>query len=721
MSDEGSQLDLEKFTDDSSSYIFHTSSMAKRAIEDDFPFEELSKIAKRESWRKEIYRPPYYLHKWWGRRLGSIFRALIIGGSVPNTEDILELFYQPVRLPDTTIYDPMMGSGVTVGESVKLGAKTIGRDINPVAVQTAKSALMEVSKEKVNGEFKKIENDVSDEIKTWYKSKINGETVDVLYYFWVKTISCPECGFDVDLFKNRIFSKHAYPNKHPEAKALCPTCGSINDVLNSDEVTKCDACDTEYNPQEGPARRTRATCPECEHDFRIIDAIQSQEEPPNHRMYAKMVLTDDDEKKYKEITEYDKELYEETSSKLDELDLPIPQVRINSGNNTDQIINYNYRYWDQLFNQRQLLVLGLLAQRIGEISDPQLRELFTTFLSGVIEFNSMLCSFKGEGTGAVRHTFSHHTFKPEKTPLEANLWGTPKSSGSFSTLFKSRLMRAIEYKNEPFELALDADNSSEKIFGINQNLNKNIVSSYSKFKNDSDCVYLSAGDSSSTDIATDSVNLVITDPPFFDNVHYSELADFFFVWQNAIHGNDSTDTTRSDKEVQQTNADEFSSNLSTVFNECQRVLQDDGLLIFTYHHSRSEGWYSILRALRKSGFYIQTIYPIKSEMSVGVPKSQAESPINVDIIFVCRSFTENILCEKSDVDDIDKCISESKEMVNRFDKANIDLSLNDIRAIMIANLLIGYSKVSNLKEGINDLRESQSLIENKAEVMFNSL
>ena len=52
-----------------------------------------------------------------------------------------------------------------------------------------------------------------------------------------------------------------------------------------------------------------------------------------------------------------------------------------------------------------------------------------TLFSGVLEFNNMFASYKGEGTGAVRHMFSHHILKPERTPIEANVWGTPKSSG----------------------------------------------------------------------------------------------------------------------------------------------------------------------------------------------------------------------------------------------------------------------------------------------------
>ena len=52
----------------------------------------------------------------------------------------------------------------------------------------------------------------------------------------------------------------------------------------------------------------------------------------------------------------------------------------------------------------------------------------------------------------MRHMFSHHILKPERTPLEANLWAPPKSSGAFSTLFRSRILRVLDYQESPFEV-----------------------------------------------------------------------------------------------------------------------------------------------------------------------------------------------------------------------------------------------------------------------------
>lgn len=124
------------------------------ALEDGFPFEDLAPVAEIESWRKEVSRPIYHTHKWWAQRLGSVFRAIIIASTSPKNAHVMDLFYSKTRIPNKVIFDPFMGSGTTVGESLKLGARAIGRDINPVAYFVVKNALKEIDKDKVVRVFK---------------------------------------------------------------------------------------------------------------------------------------------------------------------------------------------------------------------------------------------------------------------------------------------------------------------------------------------------------------------------------------------------------------------------------------------------------------------------------------------------------------------------------------------------------------------------------------
>jgi putative DNA methylase len=93
------------------------------ALEGDFPIVEISRIAEQESWRKEINRPLYHIHKWWATRLGSVFRAITLAALSPRATPVWESFYTRHHFAGKIVLDPFMGSGTTLGEALKLGAK----------------------------------------------------------------------------------------------------------------------------------------------------------------------------------------------------------------------------------------------------------------------------------------------------------------------------------------------------------------------------------------------------------------------------------------------------------------------------------------------------------------------------------------------------------------------------------------------------------------------
>ncbi len=696
------------------------------ALEDeDFPFDMISEVAEAESWRKEINRPPYHIHKWWARRLGTVFRAILLGVLSPAGVDIMARFYQSARFKNVVVFDPFMGSGTTVGEALKLGARAIGRDINPVAHFLVKNALALHDRNAVLETFREIKRDVAQKIKSYYKTELeNSTSADVLYFFWVKQVVCPECGSAVDLFSSRMFARHTYPKKYPTAHCTCPNCGEVNSCrYDATEVT-CRVCSTLFDPQEGPACGQKATCPDCSHSFPIAKTIREDDRPPKHRMYAKIVLTPDGGKVYATTTEADQRLYDEAKEDLAKRKEAYPKVRIRTGCNTNQALGYNYRYWHEMFNDRQLLCLSILAERIREVREPTLRDLFTCLFSGALEFNNMFASYKGEGTGAVRHMFAHHILKPERIPLEANLWGTPKSSGSFLTMFEGRITRALDYAADPFELRVCRDKSqrrTEKVYGLSRSLGFDIASDLPSFEEGRQ-VYLSCGDSSRTDLRSGSVDVVITDPPFFDNVHYSQLADFFHVWQCHILGSTGIQdsmTTRRDAEVQHGDADTFSERLSNVWAEVHRVLNDDGVLAFTYHHSRNEGWRSVLHALMISKFRISAVVPIKSEMSVAMPKLRAKEPIDIDMIIVCRK-RSNLTLITWDERCWASVHSKATVQLQRLRHSGRFPSRNDVRIVVMAQLIAHLSRLSNVDSALERLDVFSPRIEQLIEILHGS-
>ena len=682
----------------------------RRVVEDGFPFEWVSEVAEIESWRKELYRPIYHMHKWWAQRLGSVFRAAIIAAAAPKGSSVMDLFYEPVRLPGLVVFDPFMGSGTTVGEAQKLGCTVIGRDINPVAHRAVRVALGEISRAEVHAQYRRVEASAGREIRRLYQSTDgDGQPCEVLYFFWVKFLPCPQCGEDVDLFSSYIIASHANKARHPQARALCPDCGALP-VCRYDATSVSCSCGLTFNPRNGLARRTTAVCGGCAHEFPIARTAAGAGGPPGHRLYAKLVLRADGIKEYLPATMEDVQAFAAARKRLKEVNPPIPSTPIEDGHNTKQILNYGYRYWHELFNARQLLALTTLATSIRDLPDGGARDALSLLFSGVLEFNNMFASYKGEGTGAVRHMFAHHILKPERTPIEANLWGTSKSSGAFSTLYKSRLLRALAYREAPFEIAVEYKGkrkAGRKVFGASSPMGGGVLDGLPKRALETGATYISCGDSAKTDLADQSVDLVVTDPPFFDNVHYSELADFFFAWQQTYFFQGvGRHTTRRAEEVQDTDVRMFAKKLRMVFTECNRVLRDRGLMVFSYHHSKESGWTALAEAVVGAGFSIIQSQPVKSEMSVAAPKSQAKQPINLDMLIVCRKRQMDRRERKTESAAFAASQETGVDQVRRFNAVGRKLSRNDVRVVLLSQLLVELCA----DRSIDDVRMSLDML-----------
>ena len=658
-----------------------------RIIETDlFPFDFISRLAERESWRKEIHRPIYHLHKWWAKRLGSVFRGILLGTILAEDCDFAEEFYKTHKISGLTVFDPFMGSGTTIGEAHKLGFTALGRDINPVAVESVRTALGPMDRGALESAFEELSRDVGERIQGIYRSKDStGRICDVLYFFWVMQVPCVDCRKPVDLFPSWVIARNAYPQRKPEIQILCPSCGDIFPGLYGRKSAICRSCTFKFNPEDGTAKGAKATCSQCHRTFTILDAVQSLRSRPDFRLYGKLVLTRDGMKEYLPAGTEDQKAYRECVERLrrdnEQGAIVLPTLPLEDGHNTRQAMSYKFATWQDFFNDRQLLGLSWLHRAISDIKDTPTRSALLTLFSGVLEFNNLFASYKGEGTGAVRHMFAHHILKPERTPIEANVWGTLKSSGSFSGLFRTRLLRAIEYRLNPTEVNGVTGNGRlcAPPFSGQIDAGWPIEGRFSDR-----AIYLSCGDSADTGLPDGSIDLVVTDPPFFDNVHYSELADFFYAWQQLTPlGSNLPTTTRNSLEVQDADAATFAAKLKGVFQECGRILKDRGLLVFTYHHSRDEGWQALAEAILGAGFIVVNSQPVKGEMSVAVPKSQAKEPIQLDIVIVCkkRALSEVMIASPEEAEEV------ARKKMDRLHAAGFNLSRNDQKIVLLGQLL----------------------------------
>jgi putative DNA methylase len=683
-----------------------------RAIEHGFPIVPISKLAERESWRKELGRPLYHIHKWWATRLGSVFRAIVLGALSDADSNIWGEFYQKHDFRDRVVLDPFMGSGTTLGEALKLGCSVVGCDINPVSTFLVRQALTPVSEEALRAAFKELEASVSGEIKRYYTTddRETGKPIPVLYAFWVKEVVTPQ-GERIPLFSSYIFSRDAYPKKRPRAQLLCPSCWHVFEGRYDDDAATCPQCAHAYNPQKGPAAGQTVTGKGGD-QHRIKGLLPSDGSPPSERLYALMALRETGEKVYLTPTESDFALYREATARLATEDLPLPTTEVRPGHNTNQARGYGFTKWADFFNDRQKLCLGLLLREIQLIENVAVREQMLCLFSSTLEFNNRFCSFKGEGTGAVRHMFSHHILKPERTPLESSVWGGSRCSGTFATLFESRLLPAKRYLDAPFELGtqseLFATESSGKAAKViaSDPIAPEIVSEWSADRATQKALILN-GDSSRLPIPDKSIDAVITDPPYFDFIHYSELSDFFYAWLSPVlsdrypffEGGDSG----AAGEVQHKEAASFARLLGGVLKESARVLKDDGVLAFSFHHSRSEGWGAIYEALVHAGLTVVASHPLHAELRAASPKSAAKDPISLDAILVCRKATTIAPIVWSEA----QILSRVQDRARELRAGGLYLSQADLFVIAAGELLTvsnGFN-AAQFRERLDSLRE----------------
>ncbi len=145
------------------------------------------------------------------------------------------------------------------------------------------------------------------------------------------------------------------------------------------------------------------------------------------------------------------------------------------------------------------------------------------------------------------------------------------------------------------------------------------------------------GSSAKLNIPSLSVDHVVTDPPYFDSVQYSDLAAFFRVWLRhllpaEVNWDYSTDAAAVNQHSDSNS--QYEAVLSEIFKECHRIIKNDnGRLIFTFHHWNPKGWAALTIALKKAHFTLINRYVIHAENQSSVHISNQNALVH-DVILV---------------------------------------------------------------------------------------
>ncbi len=142
---------------------------------------------------------------------------------------------------------------------------------------------------------------------------------------------------------------------------------------------------------------------------------------------------------------------------------------------------------------------------------------------------------------------------------------------------------------------------------------------------------------------------VFTDPPYYDNINYAELSDFFYVWLKRSIGDlypdlFSTPLTPKSKEIVSNpirhNGAEaakkfFEENLKKAFQEISRVLKPNGIATIIYTHKSTSGWETLINSLLDSDLIPTASWPIDTEMKSRL-LAKGNAALASSIYFVCR-------------------------------------------------------------------------------------
>jgi putative DNA methylase len=628
-----------------------------------------------------------------------------------NSEDIeraRELILKQYGRPPRVL-DPFAGGGSIPLEALRLGCETYASDYNPVAVFIEKATLewpqkfgieVELPREMVEGDDNSakqlalgesgdkvkvnllaylvekwahiILEKVRAEIGHFYPAESaeglvgKREITEVegwipMGYLWARTIPCqnPACGAEIPLIKQYWLAK-----KKDKRIAYRPVVDTKNKRADFELLESADAIEAAgFDPDEGTAHRGDARCLVCEQVTKAKDVRRlAREGQMGQRMMAVMLHHPDDVgKKYRLAKVEDERIYAGAAACLKEklaewpyLEGPLPEEELPPDGTLGFRVNkYGMLQWKMLFNARQKLALvtfleqikdsynrvradceailtagmsadcaddtgknGEFVKSVGISADELMRAVVGCLgivLGNMLDLNNRLCAWEPVAE-AVRHLFARQAIPMSWDYGEVNPLGSSSGSLELSAYQLHKLL------TKPiFQICVDGEAQAQ-----------NASATALPFSDD----YLDA---------------LLTDPPYYDNVPYAALADFFYVWLKRAVGEHFPElfatpvVPKSGEAIMEPTRHEnseaakafFERLLSESFGEMERVLKPGGVAVIVYAHKTTAGWETVLNALVEAGLVVTASWPIHTE-SKGRLRARASAALASSIYMVCR-------------------------------------------------------------------------------------
>ena len=633
----------------------------KRFIEETFPVKEVSEESAREKSMRHGHIST--LHIWWARRPLASSRATAYAALTPspgNTDEwsrkrdfigdlskwknslnphLVERARQDILDANggvpPKVLDPFGGGGSIPLEALRLGCETYSSDLNPVAVLIQKCTLEYPQKygrstEKPDDGVLSgmaIKNPLLEDVKRWgawtlaeakkelerfYPQERDGSIP--VGWIWARTIPCqsPSCGAEIPLMRQFWLAK-----KTKKKVALYPYVedGRVEFKIVGDGY---EPMPDDFDPTNGTVSRAVAVCPVC---GSAVEAKMTrklfQDGSAGQQMVALVTHKPGTTgKRYRVATDADLAVFQSAEAylagKREKLTLewgmdavpdePTPEGKGSGAERAFSVRNYGMNTWGDLFNARQKLALitfveqvkAVYQKMVAEGVDEECVKAVVSYLALGVDmtaaFGNTLARWENSSE-AIKQLYSRQALPMLWDYAEVNSFSG--SSGSFETGWKYYL-KVIEYCSRSSSTPADVTQSSA-----------------TNLPHPDNCF-----------------DAVFTDPPYYDNVPYSYLSDFFYVWLKRMLADVypelfSTPLTPKRNEIVayshgaggfEEGKRFFEESLKLSFQEIHRVLKPNGVAIIVYAHKSTEGWETLINSLLDSGLIVTGAWPLDTEM-----------------------------------------------------------------------------------------------------------
>jgi putative DNA methylase len=598
--------------------------MSLQMIEKDFDVPFVAELALHEKQIQQNYRPIIAVHKWFARRPGTLFRALLLAEFREGA--LRDNYFRANSLRGIRVADPFMGGGTPLLEANRLGCDIIGYDINPMAYWIVRQEIEHLDLSAYREAANKLTESLNHQIGLLYKTRClncSSTEAQAKYFLWVKNQSCQQCGKGMDLFPGYLLAEN---RRHPWNVFICSQCGELTETQDRKNPGQCRACQTLLS-NDGPAKRNRCRCPSCGTMNTYPDP---KDGPPEHRMFAMEYYCHQckphhEGRFFKKPDDHDLAKYREAEVAWARMTSSfVPDDEIPPGDETDRLHRWGYRGYHEMFNARQLLGLELSRQAISKQTDERVRDALATNLSDLLRYQNMLCRYDTMALKSL-DIFSVHGFPVGLVQCESNFLGIPAKNqganvgrGGWSNIIE-KYTTAKAYCERPFEVRHQGAKKVQVFVSGEWIGDQRSGSGEAERRH----VTLHSESATVADIPEASLDAVLTDPPYFGNVQYAELMDFCYVWLRRLVGT-TTGALRapSTRHVNELTANvtlergltHFTQGLSEVFSRMAKALKAGAPFVFTYHHNTIEAYFPIAVAILDAGLTCSASLPCPAEM-----------------------------------------------------------------------------------------------------------